>query len=104
MQMCLLNKRIMMKISKITLQRKNIMNPNMSNEELMALVRERGLVDFPETSERQPSSPSLDADIERMPAEIIQTLNKANSVAFIPLKVKTALIDVAISHLLKITG
>ena len=74
---------------------------DLTNEQLLALVRERGLANEEPPQEIQNSLAMKLSAIKGGSKELIST---AQSVRFLPQTAKTELMDVAMDHLLQIQG
>ena len=75
----------------------------LSNEELLQMVRERGLIKCSTSEQISPIKGTLKEDLIQINQETQEIISQAGSVNFIPSKAKTELLDVVINHLLKIT-
>ena len=74
------------------------MSADLTNEELLKLVKERGL----HCQESQaPQEVGFAAKLEKLDSQTKEQLSLARSVAFLPQSAKTALMDLAMSELLQ---
>ena len=73
---------------------------DISTEELSEILRQRQA----EAQNPQPerASDTLADKLDKLPSEIKESVKEATSIKTIPLKAKTALLDVAISHLINL--
>ena len=79
---------------------------NLTNEELLELVRQRGLETSANTAPVTPSQP-VDEFIMKLQSinqKHKDLISEAKSASFIPQGAKTALLDVAMDRLLRIEG
>ena len=73
---------------------------DLTNEELMEIIRERGL--FPIAEPERVAELSLRQKLQTISEEHHNQITEAKSVNFIPSNAKTALLDIAMDTLLRI--
>ena len=75
--------------------------PSLTDEQLMAIARERGLLNTESEAPAAPQGPpTFRQQLERIPAIIKEAIRAAPSIRLLATQGKTALLDIAISELL----
>lgn len=75
--------------------------PNLTDEQLMAIARERGLLSTQSEVPAAPQGPpTFRQQIEALPATLKEAIRSAPSIRLLATQGKTALVDITISELM----